>query len=97
MNQSERFWDKTASKYDQIEMKDEQTYINIIKRTKSFLKINDIIMDFGCGTGLISNEVADYVKAIHAIDSSSTMIRLAEKKAKDRNISNIKLCSFDHF
>ena len=34
MNKSERFWDKTASKYDQLEMKDEQTYIHIIKKTK---------------------------------------------------------------
>lgn len=42
MNKSESFWDKTASKYDQLEMKDEQTYINIIKRTKTHLKISDI-------------------------------------------------------
>jgi len=41
MNKSERYWDKTASKYDQIEMKDEQTYINIIKRTKTHLKTTE--------------------------------------------------------
>ncbi|MGG4093282.1 MULTISPECIES: class I SAM-dependent methyltransferase [Paenibacillus] len=89
MNASERFWDKTASQYDQIEMKDEQTYINIIKRTKTHLKISSIVLDFGCGTGLIANEIAEYVKGIHAIDISSNMIAIAEKKAKERNIANI--------
>lgn len=82
MNASERFWDKTASQYDQIEMKDEQTYINIIKRTKTHLKISSIVLDFGCGTGLIANEIAEYVKGIHAIDISSNMIAIAEKRQK---------------
>ncbi|GKS14288.1 hypothetical protein YDYSY3_52880 [Paenibacillus chitinolyticus] len=89
MNKSESFWDKTASKYDQLEMKDEQTYINIINRTKTHLKISDIVLDYGCGTGLISNEIAEYVKGIHAIDISSNMIAIAENKAKERNIANI--------
>lgn len=89
MNKSERYWDKTASKYDQIEMQDEQTYIDIIKRTKTYLKTNDIVLDYGCGTGLISNEIAEYVNTIHAIDISSTMIEIAEKKAKERSISNL--------
>lgn len=89
MNRSERFWDKTASKYDQVEMKDDQTYIHIIKRTKTHLKISDIVLDYGCGTGLISNEIAEVVKEIHAIDISSNMIGIAEKKAKERNIANI--------
>ncbi|MDF2716387.1 MAG: hypothetical protein K0R28_3312 [Paenibacillus sp.] len=89
MNKSESFWDKTASKYDQIEMKHELTYINIIKRTIMHLKISDIVLDYGCGTGLISNEIARYVKEIHAIDISSNMIGVAEKKAKERNIANI--------
>jgi len=89
MNKSERFWDKTASQYDQIESKDEQTYINIIKRTKTHLKISDVVLDYGCGTGLIANEISEYVKGIYAIDISSNMIEIAEKKAKERNIANI--------
>ncbi|RXZ80727.1 class I SAM-dependent methyltransferase [Paenibacillaceae bacterium] len=89
MNKSEHFWDKTASKYDQVEMKDEQTYLNIIQRTQKHLKLSDIVLDFGCGTGLISNEIAQYVKEIHAIDISSNMIEIADKKAKERNIANI--------
>jgi len=89
MNKSERFWDKTASQYDQIEMKDVQTYRQIIQRTKTSLKISDAVLDFGCGTGLIANEIAENAKEIHAMDISSNMITIADKKAKERNIANI--------
>jgi len=89
MNNSERFWDKTASQYDQIEMKDVQTYRQIIQRTKTSLKISDAVLDFGCGTGLIANEIAENAKEIHAMDISSNMITIADKKAKERNIANI--------
>ncbi|MFD2170550.1 class I SAM-dependent methyltransferase [Tumebacillus lipolyticus] len=89
MNKPESFWDKTASKYDQLEKKDEQTYLQIIQRTKMHLKLSNVVLDYGCGTGLISNEIIEDVKEIHAIDISSNMIAIAEKKAKERNIANI--------
>jgi 2-polyprenyl-3-methyl-5-hydroxy-6-metoxy-1,4-benzoquinol methylase len=89
MDKSEMFWDKAANTYDQEEKKDEKTYINIIEKTKKYLKSSDIVLDFGCGTGLISNEIADCVKEIYAIDISSKMVGRAIKKAAMRNIKNI--------
>ncbi len=89
MNKSEKFWDKSASKFDQAGKKDEQTYIKIIDRTKKYLKTSDTVLDFGCGTGLISNEIAGSVKLILAIDISSKMIEIAKNKADDRKIQNI--------
>ena len=89
MNKSEKFWDKSASKFDQHGKKDEQAYIKIIERTKKYLKTSDTVLDFGCGTGLISNEIADYVKLIHAIDISYKMIEIAKNKADNRKIQNI--------
>lgn len=71
MNRSEKFWDKMVNYYDREEKKDELTYIKIIEKTKKYLKISDIVLDYGCGTGLICNEIADNVKVIHAIDTSS--------------------------
>ncbi len=89
MNKSEKFWDKSASKFDQAGKKDEQNYIKIIDRTKKYLKTSDTVLDFGCGTGLISNEIADNVRLIHAIDISSKMIEIAKNKTDDRKIQNI--------
>ncbi|MFF2089851.1 class I SAM-dependent methyltransferase [Paenibacillus sp. NPDC058174] len=89
MNKTERFWDKTASQYNQIEQKDQDTYLHLIQRTKSHLNQNDVLLDYGCGTGLIANEIAADVQTIHAIDISSNMIAIAEKKANERNLTNI--------
>lgn len=89
LNRTEKFWDNTANNYDQEEKKDEQTYIKIIEKTKKYLKISDIVLDYGCGTGLISNEIADNVKKVHGIDISSKMIEIAKRKADGRKIENI--------
>jgi 2-polyprenyl-3-methyl-5-hydroxy-6-metoxy-1,4-benzoquinol methylase len=89
MKKSEKFWDKSASKFDQAGKKDEQNYIKIIDRTKKYLKTSDTVLDLGCGTGLISNGIADNVKLIHAIDISSKMIEIAKNKADNRKIQNI--------
>lgn len=89
MDKSERFWDKMANYYDRVEKKDELTYIKIIEKTKMYLKINDVVLDYGCGTGLISNEIADNVEVIHAIDISSKMIEIAKRKADMCKIENI--------
>ena len=89
MNKSEKFWDKAANTYDQEENKDEQTHNKIIERTKEYLKISDIVLDYGCGTGRISNEMAGNVRLIHAIDISANMIEIAKQKADGRGIKNI--------
>lgn len=88
-NQAEKFWDRTANNYDKEERKDEQTYLSIIEKTRKYLKLSDIVLDFGCGTGLVSNEIAGNVKMVHAIDISSKMIEIAKNKAIGRKIQNI--------
>jgi 2-polyprenyl-3-methyl-5-hydroxy-6-metoxy-1,4-benzoquinol methylase len=90
MNNAEKFWDRTAKNYDQEEKKDEKTYFKIIEKTRKLLKTSDIVLDFGCGTGLVSNEIANEVKFIHAIDISSKMIGIAKVKADVRKIENIE-------
>jgi 2-polyprenyl-3-methyl-5-hydroxy-6-metoxy-1,4-benzoquinol methylase len=89
MNNSEKFWDRAANTYDQEEEKDEQTYVEIIDKTREYLKIGDVVLDFGCGTGHASNEIAGNVKVIHAIDTSSKMIERAKQKADARKIENV--------
>jgi ubiquinone/menaquinone biosynthesis C-methylase UbiE len=84
MNKSEKFWDKRSKEYDKQEEKYEQNYNKIIENTKKYLNINDIALDYGCGTGIITNKIAESVKEIHAIDISSQMIAVAKRKADER-------------
>jgi 2-polyprenyl-3-methyl-5-hydroxy-6-metoxy-1,4-benzoquinol methylase len=45
--------------------------------------------DFGCGTGLLSLPMADRVKNLTGIDTSSGMLEEMERKARDRGILNL--------
>jgi 2-polyprenyl-3-methyl-5-hydroxy-6-metoxy-1,4-benzoquinol methylase len=88
-DKTEKFWDRTSSYYDKVEKKDELTYLSFIEKSRKYLSANDIVLDFGCGTGLVCNEIADNVNMIYAIDISSEMIEIARNKAFGRKIHNI--------
>ncbi|MFC1913483.1 class I SAM-dependent methyltransferase [Chloroflexota bacterium] len=89
MNKSEKFWDKQAEDYakeqQSIQLTDNKDFVNTLK----YLNINDMVLDYACGTGIVSNAVANKVREIHAIDISSRMIEVAKRKASERNIENI--------
>ena len=88
MYKDEKFWDRIASKFDRIEKKD-ISYKIFIEMARKYIKASDTILDFGCGTGLICNEIAENVGIIHAIDISTKMIEISKIKASEREIRNI--------
>lgn len=88
MYKDEKFWDRIASKFDRIEQAD-IAYKIFIEKARGYLKPDDTILDFGCGTGLICNEIAENVGFIHAIDISAKMIEICKIKALKRKIRNI--------
>ncbi len=88
MHKDEKFWDRIASKFDRIE-KNDVSYRIFIEKVREYLKEDDTILDFGCGTGIICNEIAENVGIIHAIDISTKMIEISKNKASERKIQNI--------
>jgi 2-polyprenyl-3-methyl-5-hydroxy-6-metoxy-1,4-benzoquinol methylase len=98
MNKAEIFWDKRASNFEKKPIKDEQAFHNTIEKVKRYLSKADTVLDYACGTGTVSNLIAENVKAIHAIDISSKMIAFATEKAAALQIDNIqhsKISLFD--
>lgn len=89
MNKSEKFWDKRAVEYNKDEKKWTNTCNKAVEHTKKHLKTDDIIIDYGCGSGILTFQFADLVKEIHALDISSKNIDAAKKRAKGNKISNI--------
>ncbi len=87
MNKSEKFWNRLSKNYDK-QAKD-KAYKLIIDKSKKYLKINDIILDIGCATGLYSVKFANNVKEIQAFDLSSKMIDIANDKARAKQIDNV--------
>ncbi len=93
MDKSEKFWDKSANGYDKEEMKDKDVRIKILERTKRYLKKKDSVLDYGCATGILANEIADNVEMVYGMDISSKMIQIAQNKASELNIQNV---SYSH-
>ena len=85
----DKFWDSMANNLDKTEKRLEQIFIKVLKNTKTYLNVEDVVLDYGCGTGLICNEIAGNVKKIYAIDISSKMLDIAKRRAVARNIENI--------
>lgn len=90
MTKAEKIWDRLAKNYDREEMDSEPVTLRIIEKTKKYLKPTDEVLDFGCGTGIISNEIAGGVQVVHALDISVNMIEIAKRKAGERKVENIE-------
>jgi ubiquinone/menaquinone biosynthesis C-methylase UbiE len=87
-----RLYDQSARVYD-TQYKDEQDAKIRTALHNLTLKENDLILDAGCGTGLLFRHVADKVQFLAGIDVSSSLLKEAAKKARNRN--NIALIQAD--
>jgi ubiquinone/menaquinone biosynthesis C-methylase UbiE len=53
------------------------------------------VLDFGCGTGLLTLELQPYVRSLTGIDSSPGMLGILQAKIQDQNLKNVKTCYLD--
>ena len=53
------------------------------------------VLDFGCGTGLVTLQLQPLVKRIVGVDSSRGMLSVLERKAQERGLSNVELLFCD--
>ena len=96
-NKSITFWDTASKNYDKTEERFEYIHSKSRENTKKHLKNSDVVLDYGCGTGTTSCELANHVKEIHAIDISSKMIAIAKEKAALGKIENVNFEQSDIF
>lgn len=83
----ERFWDNASGKSKgSLSSSASKT----VKHTKLFLDRDMTVLDFGCGTGSITIEIAKNVKRVKAIDTSKGMIEKAKQQAESNSILNIE-------
>lgn len=97
MSKSEKFWDQSASNYDNTEEKFEFIHSRSRENTKRYLKDTDIVLDYGCGTGTTACEISGLVKSVRAIDISTGMIEIAKGKAATGGIVNVDFEQADIF
>lgn len=95
MSKSIEFWDTASKNYDKTEQRFEYIHSKSRENTKKYLKDDDVVLDYGCGTGTTACALAHHVKQIHAIDISSKMIEIAKQKAIVGKIENVNFLQTD--
>ena len=107
IDRSETFWNRVAKRTTNPSQKPNDKTLKILESLQKHLKPNDHVLDFACGSGIISTEISKHVNTIHGIDISSQMIKVAnnrkiEKKLRNVTFSratlfdeNIQIASFD--
>ncbi|WPR75989.1 class I SAM-dependent methyltransferase [Algoriphagus sp. NG3] len=68
-----------------------QESVDLIEKLK--LKANDVLADFGSGTGIFAMEAAKVCKKVFAVDISSKMLAYSNNKAIQNSITNIEFCN----
>lgn len=89
------FWDKRARKYDDAVRKHDAVYDRTIASVRSLLSTSDVVLDLGCASGEYSLDIAPFVQRVHGIDTSTSMIALATKKARARSVDNVTFDTAD--
>ncbi len=89
MTKTEKFWDRMARVYNNPNYKPKGVALKTIKASLLYLKNNQSVLDFGCGPGTLSLEIAKHVATVTGVDISSGMISVANSLAKDQCNSNV--------
>lgn len=87
---SEQFWNRVAKRTTNPSQKPNDKVINILHSSQKYLKPNDHVLDFACGSGIITTEIAKNVNTIHGIDISLKMIEVANHRKVEQNLNNVK-------
>lgn len=80
MDDNKKFWDKWAGRYDRTMNGSREIYDKIADQAGNRLNRNMTVLELACGTGILSEKIAGFVKQLEATDFSKEMIRQAKMK-----------------
>lgn len=90
MKSPQKFWDKAAPRYAKSPVRDEESYQKKLAITQQYFRPEWSVFEFGCGTGSTALVHAPHVKHILATDISGEMLSIAQKKALDAGVENVR-------
>ena len=96
MASEKRNFDKEAASWDEqpMRVKLANDIANAITQAVS-LNAGMDVLDFGCGTGLLSMQLHHQLNSITGVDSSEGMLNMFSAKIDHQNITNIKVHCLD--
>ena len=84
MNSSISFWNRSAARYAQRPIADQNAYLRKIALTQKYLNPEMDVLEFGCGTGSTALIHAPRVRSYLATDASPRMIDIARKRKTEK-------------
>ncbi|HPG39381.1 MAG TPA: class I SAM-dependent methyltransferase [bacterium] len=96
MNTEKRNFDKDAALWDEnpVRLKMTQDIANTIITHIPLSSALDVL-DFGCGTGLVTFQLQPLVRSITGVDSSQGMLEMYKAKIDKLKLSNVKAALID--
>jgi 2-polyprenyl-3-methyl-5-hydroxy-6-metoxy-1,4-benzoquinol methylase len=91
MNTEKRDFNKEAASWDENPAR-VKLALDVANAIKNQIKLTHEmdVMDFGCGTGLLTLQIQPFVKSITGIDNSHGMLDVLNSKINKLKLSNIK-------
>ncbi|WP_305965927.1 class I SAM-dependent methyltransferase [Marinobacter salsuginis] len=90
MNSSISFWNRSAARYAQRPIADQNAYLRKIDVTQTYFHQEMDVLEFGCGTGSTALIHAPKVRSYLATDASSRMIDIARERMAGNALSNLR-------
>ena len=95
---AKKFWDSVSKRFGKPnQTTNSPALLSVKQHSDKYFKSTDTILDFGCGTGDITLEIAGKTRKVTGIDYSDGMIDAAIQKAKEQNSGNVDFLKTDLF
>lgn len=97
-DKAKRFWDSVSKRFGKPnQTTNSPALLSVKQHSDKYFKSTDTILDFGCGTGDITLEIARKTLKVYGIDYSEGMINAAIQKKEERNCKNVDFLKTDLF
>ncbi|MDH4263850.1 MAG: class I SAM-dependent methyltransferase [Spirochaetia bacterium] len=95
-NEESGYFDEMSKNWDQNSMRN-QIALNAARTMHKYITLskNSVMLDFGCGTGLVSFYFYPHLQRLEGVDSSKGMVDEFNKKAAAENFVNAGAKVFD--
>lgn len=98
MNTPRAFWNHRALNYDEaIGPVYAEAYRKTAEYSLKHLRSGDRVLEFACGTGISTVDIAPHVAHIRAIDISDEMVTRASAKIAQAGLANVEVSQTDLF
>ncbi|MEL7234293.1 MAG: class I SAM-dependent methyltransferase, partial [Chloroflexota bacterium] len=85
------FWRQNAHGYDANIKSDPESYAETLRTIRAYVWRGDTLLDVGAGSGRFAIPLAESVRQVTALDLSPDMLAILERRAAEKDISNIQL------